>query len=328
MVHGKKRLVSGNRPTGRLHLGNWLGSVNNWVRLQDEYEGFFFVADWHALTTGYEDTSQFKENRRQMVIDWLAAGLDPNKCTLFIQSDVKEHAELHLLLSMITPLSWLERVPSYKELLRELEGREIATYGFLGYPMLQAADVLIYRPYGVPVGEDQLPHIEFTREVARRFNHIFQSIFPEPQGLVSENPRVPGVDGRRMSKSYGNHIELAAAPETIRERVGQMVTDPARIRKSDPGNPEVCTVYALSEAFRRAEVDQVAEACRGGAVGCVACKKQLAEAIIERLAPLRERRAELEADPGLLNDILAQGAKRARDEARETLELVRRAMRI
>ncbi len=309
-------------------MGNWLGALKLWINLQEEYETFYFVADWHALTTGYEDTSQLRENRRQMVIDWLAAGLDPAQSVIFVQSDVKEHAELHLLLSMITPLGWLERMPTYKEILRELEARQISTYGFLGYPMLQAADILIYRPYGVPVGEDQLPHVEFTREVARRFNHLYEPVFPEPEGLVSETPRVPGIDGRRMSKSFGNHIELASPPDVIRERVGQMITDPARVRRTDPGHPEVCSVFALARIFRATETDGIREDCEHARVGCVDCKAALAEAIIEALRPFRQRRQELERDELTVEKILREGAERARAEAAVTLRRVREAMRL
>src|SRR5690606_20430198 len=240
--NGKKVMLSGMRPTGKLHLGNYLGALENWVKLQDEYDCYYFIADWHALTTGYEDTSELKSNINSMVIDWLSAGLDPEKCTIFLQSSVKAHAEMHLLSSWMTPLSWLYRCPTYKDQLAQLKDRNITTYGFLGYPCLQAADILMYKAAAVPVGEDQVPHVELTREMARRFNYIFGEVFPEPQAKLTKAKVLPGTDGRKMSKSYNNTIALSDDPDTVRKKVMSMVTDPARIRKDDPGHPEVCTV--------------------------------------------------------------------------------------
>ncbi|MBI2874864.1 MAG: tryptophan--tRNA ligase [Firmicutes bacterium] len=315
------------RPTGRLHLGNWLGALSNWVRLQDEFECFYCIVDWHALATDYEDTSRVPERIREVLIDWLSAGLDPERSVLFVQSDVKEHAELHLLLSMLTPLSWVERVPTFKEQLRQLEGREIATYGMLGYPVLQTADILAYRADTVPVGEDQLPHLELAREIARRFNHLYGTVFPEPQGRLTEIPLVPGTDGRKMSKSYGNTIELADAPDEVRRKVQQMVTDPQRIRKSDPGRPEICTVYAFYKALAQ-RLPEVEERCRGARIGCVGCKKELGEVLSSLLEPVYHRRRELENNPGVLREILREGSRKAGEVARATLEECRRAMNL
>jgi len=324
----KKRILSGMRPTGRFHLGNYFGALENWVRLQDDYECFFAVVDWHALTTGYENTAELRANIREMVIDWVSAGLDPEKSVIFVQSQVKEHAELHLLLSMVTPLSWLERVPTYKEQLRELEGREINTYGFLGYPVLQAADILIYKAEVVPVGEDQLPHIELTREIARRFNHFYGPVFPEPQALLGKAAVLPGLDGRKMSKSYGNHIMLAASPAEVEEKVKLMVTDPARIRKKDPGHPEVCNVFTFHRLFNPAGWSEVEVQCRAGEIGCVECKRQLARFVDNFLAPIRAKREELEKHPDLVEDIIREGNKKAQEVAARTMAEVRDAMRL
>jgi tryptophanyl-tRNA synthetase len=245
----KQRIFSGMRPTAKLHLGNMMGALVNWVDLQDEYDCTFSVVDWHALTTGYEDTENIQKYIREMVIDWISVGLDPNKCDIFVQSHVKQHAELHLLLSMVTPLSWLERCPTYKDQLKQLENRQINTYGFLGYPVLMTADILLYKAEKVPVGEDQDPHIELSREIARRFNYLYKPIFPEPVSLHTKFKVLPGIDGRKMSKSYDNYIEISASPEAIREKVKMMVTDPQKIRKNDPGHPEVCNVFAFYQAF-------------------------------------------------------------------------------
>ena len=263
----KGTILSGMRPTGALHLGNYFGALENWVKLQDEYECYFFVADWHALTTGYEDTSQIKNNINDLVIDWLSAGLDPEKCVIFLQSSIKEHAELHLLFSMTTPLSWLLRCPTYKDQINQLKDKNITTYGFLGYPCLQAADILIYKAGFVPVGEDQLPHLELTREIARRFNYLFGEVFPEPQAILTKAKVLPGTDGRKMSKSYGNTIALSDSPDTIRKKVSSMITDPARIRKDDPGHPEVCTVFSFHKVFNENEVPEIEQHCRGGKIG-------------------------------------------------------------
>lgn len=324
------RILSLMRPTGRLHMGNMLGALTNWVKLQDEYECFFGVADWHALTTGYEDTSEIKENTRQMVIDWISVGLDPNKCTIFVQSNVKQHAELHLLLSMITPLSWLERCPTYKDQLKQLSAKDINSYGFLGYPVLMASDILIYKADRVPVGEDQEPHLELTREIARRFNYLYAPVLPEPEAIHTKIKVLPGIDGRKMSKSYGNLIEISASPETIEEKVKLMITDPQRIRKNDPGHPDVCNVFSFYKAFddEQTVTNEVREVCENGGIGCVQCKKNLAKLIIDRTEYIREKRRQLEKDPKVIDDILSEGAVKARKEAEQTLEEVRRAMKI
>ncbi|MDK2856096.1 MAG: tryptophanyl-tRNA synthetase [Bacillota bacterium] len=325
----KGRVLNGMRPTGRLHLGNYLGSVVNMVELQKDYECYFTIVDWHALTTGYEDTSELQDNILNIAIDWLSAGIDPTQSTIFVQSNVKEHGELHLLLSMITPLSWLERVPTYKEQLKQLEGRNIATYGFLGYPVLMAADILVYKADTVPVGEDQLPHLELAREIARRFNYVFNTnVFPEPQAKLTKFPLLPGIDGRKMSKSYGNEIRMSDSPEEIRTKVAQMVTDPQRIKKTDPGHPEVCVPYQFYKAFSAATHEAVAEECRKAGIGCVACKKRLADLIVERMAPIHERRRQFEAHPDEVRDILREGARRARTVAAETVAEARRAMNL
>lgn len=323
----KKTILSGMRPTGRLHLGNWAGALAGWVGLQNEFRCFFMIADWHALTTGYEDTSRLRENIRELLLDWLAAGLDPERSVFFVQSTVKEHAELQLLLSMITPLSWLERVPTYKEQLKELSGREIATHGFLGYPVLQTADILAYRADVVPVGEDQLPHLELSREIARRFNHLYGAVFPEPQSRLTEVPYLPGLDGRKMSKSYGNIIELAVEAESLPELVGAMLTDPQRARRKDPGRPEVCPVYSYHVAWSDG-AEEVEVACRQAEIGCVECKRRLAARLAELLGPISSRRRELAARPRDLDEILSEGGARAQAATAETLEKVRSAMRL
>ena len=324
----KPRIFSGMRPTGRLHLGNLLGALDNWVRLQDEYECVFAVVDWHALTTGYEDTSEIKENIRNLVIDYLSAGIDPAKSLIIKQSDVKQHAELSLLLSMITPLSWLERCPTYKDQLRELEGREIMTHGFLGYPVLMAADILVYKAQIVPVGEDQLPHIELAREIARRFNFLYEQVFPEPQERLNEVVLLPGTDGRKMSKSYGNIIEMSASTEEVNSIVANMVTDPQRIRRKDPGDPDVCSVYAFHKVFSKLGVDDIRQGCSSADIGCVDCKRKLASTLNEYLEPIRERREAIRRTPGVVDEVLDDGAKKAGIIAEATLEDVRKAMRI
>ncbi|HAV21168.1 MAG TPA: tryptophan--tRNA ligase [Firmicutes bacterium] len=324
----KPRVFSGMRPTGRLHLGNLLGALDNWVKLQDEYDCVFAVVDWHALTTGYEDTREIQQNIRDLVTDYLSAGINPEKSLVIKQSDVKQHAELSLLLSMLTPLSWLERCPTYKEQLRELEGREIMTHGFLGYPVLMAADILVYKAVAVPVGEDQLPHIELTRELARRFNFLYDPVFPEPQALLNEVVLLPGTDGRKMSKSYGNIIEMSASPEEIRKTVANMVTDPQRIRRRDPGNPDVCDVYAFHKVFTKLGIEDIKEGCQTAGIGCVECKRRLADALNEYLDPIRERREAILKKPGIIDEVLEDGAKRARVLAEATLTDVRQAMRI
>ena len=393
------RVLSGMRPTGRLHLGNYHGALRNWVRLQYEYECYFFVADWHMLTTGYADTAQLPEFVHEVLIDWLAAGLNPGVATLFIQSHVPEHAELHLLLSMITPLGWLERVPTYKDQQEQLKDRDLATYGFLGYPLLQSADILVYRAQHVPVGEDQVAHVELTRETARRFNHLYGrepdfeekveraikalggrnttlyrqlrrkfqetgdhealeraralvsgvsrltvadrdrllgflegtgvSILPEPQALLTETPKVPGLDGRKMSKSFGNTIELREDPDSVTRKLRAMKTDPARARRSDPGEPERCPVWDLHKIYSADDTRKwAAEGCRSAGIGCLECKQPVIEKIVEEVTGMRRRAQEYTDNPELLRDIVAEGAETARDAARETLEEVRRAMHL
>lgn len=391
------RVLSGMRPTGRLHLGHLHGVLNNWVELQHSYECFFFVADWHALTTHYEEPGIIGDNALQMVIDWLAAGVNPGSATLFIQSRVPDHAELHLLLSMITPLGWLERVPSYKDQQERLKERDLATYGFLGYPLLQSADILIYKAGNVPVGEDQVAHVELTREVARRFNHLYgrepgfedkaekavskmgkknaklyrdlrrryqehgdddalavarallenqqnislgdrerlfgylegagRIILPEPEALLTDAPKMPGLDGQKMSKSYGNTIALREDPDRVEKRLRTMPTDPARVRLKDPGDPDRCPVWPLHEVYSGAEVrDEVQRGCRAAEIGCVECKQYVIDAVLRELAPIRRRAEEYERDPGAVQEIIAEGNEAARDVARDTLEEVRRAM--
>jgi tryptophanyl-tRNA synthetase len=387
------------RPTGQLHLGNYHGALRNWVDLQYQYPCFFFVADFHALTTGYADTEQLPEFTHEMVVDWLAAGLNPGVATLFVQSHVPEHAELHLLLSMITPLSWLERVPTYKDQQAELAEKDLATYGFLGYPLLQSADILLYRPAWVPVGEDQVAHVEITREIARRFNHIFGqetgfeakaekavaglggrqsslyrelrrkfqeggdtealekargivqantritvadrerllgylegtsvAILPEPQVMLTPTPKLPGLDGRKMSKSYGNTIGLREDPDAVTQKLKTMQTDPARARRTDPGEPERCPVWSLHQVYSDEATHRWVEAgCRSASIGCLECKKPLIDRLVEDTTAMRKRAQEFEENPELVRNILAEGAEKAREAARETLDEVRRAMHL
>jgi tryptophanyl-tRNA synthetase len=393
------RVLSGMRPTGRLHLGNYHGALRNWVQLQYRYECFFFIADWHMLTTGYEDTSRLPEFIHEVLIDWLAAGLNPGVATLFMQSHVPEHAELHLLLSMITPLGWLERVPSYKDQQEQLREKDLATYGFLGYPLLQAADILVYRAAHVPVGEDQAAHVELTREAARRFNHVFGreadfeekaeravkslggrnttlyrqlrrrfqesgerealeraralvqsnnritvadrerllgylegtgvTILPEPQVLLTETPRVPGLDGRKMSKSYGNTIEMREEPEAVTRKLRAMVTDPARVRRTDPGDPDKCPVFELHRIYSDETTRKwAADGCRSAGIGCLDCKQPVIDKVVAEVTEMRRRAQEYIENPELLRDIVAEGAEKAREAARETLDEVRRAMHL
>ncbi len=363
-----RRVLSGMRPTGKLHLGNYMGALHNWVRLQHEYECFFFIADWHALTTDYADPGAIPENIRNMAVDWLAAGLDPEKCALFVQSKVGQHAELHLALSMITPLSWLERVPTYKDQIENLQEKDLATYGFLGYPLLQSADILLYGVPGgslhVPVGADQVAHVEITREIARRFNYLTnpemqlharsaasqqvpvrrivrlpdvlsatpdavsrQDMLIEPQVLLTPTPKLPGTDGRKMSKSYGNYILLSDPEPEIRRKLKPMVTDPARVRRTDPGDPDKCPVGDLHKVFSSAEkLGEVYAGCTTAGIGCIECKGWLADSIVAELAPMQERRARYEADPELVTEILAAGNVRAAGAAERTMQTVRAAM--
>ena len=396
----RPRILSGMRPTGKLHLGNLVGALLNWVKLQDEYDSYHFVADWHMLTTGYENTLDLRQDTWEMVTDWLACGLDPAKATFFIQSRLPEHAELHLLFSMVMPLSWLERVPTYKEQLDNIKDRDINTYGFLGYPLLQAADILMYKPRYVPVGEDQVPHVELTREVARRFNLAFgelelfpggdtewvfraaraalglqgitvekysgvgvdasridlkealksafrraplerradclnvgvgelRGIFPEPEALLTSAPRLPGTDGRKMSKSYGNAILLADPPEVVSTKVANMMTDPARKRRTDPGNPDICPVFDHHKIFSPAEVTgRVNRECRTAEIGCVECKKLMADHLNKYLAPIQERRQPFEKNPQMVWDILAAGTEKARGVVETTMQEVRKAVKL
>ncbi len=371
------------RPTGKLHLGNLVGALQNWVKLQDEYESYHFVADWHMLTTGYENTLSLRQDTWEMVADWLACGLDPHKATFFIQSRLPEHAELHLLFSMVTPLSWLERIPTYKEQLENITDRDLHTYGFLGYPLLQAADILMYKAHAVPVGEDQVPHVEFTREVARRFNLVFgeleavsavqagpgasgvvdhgpdplkdlvtdhwreerslearaeflnkglgtlRAIFPEPEALLTSAPRLRGTDGRKMSKSYNNAIFLTDAPEVVSKKLATMMTDPARKRRSDPGDPDVCPVFDLHKVFSAPEtIERVNRECRTAEIGCVDCKKLAAGHLNAFLSPIQERRKPYEQNPQQVWDILEAGTEKARAVAQATMQEVRAAVKL
>jgi tryptophanyl-tRNA synthetase len=326
----RKRVLSGMRSTGKLHLGNYVGALQNWVRMQDQYDCFFFIADWHALTTDYADTSRVKANSIEVLLDWLAAGLDPKRCTMFIQSHVPQHAELHLLFSMITPLGWLERVPTYKEQRENITEKDLTTYGFLGYPVLQAADILMYKGDFVPVGEDQVPHVELTREIARRFNQFYGKVvpvFPEPQPLLTPTPKLPGTDGRKMSKSYGNTIMLTDPEPVVRQKLKTMVTDPARVRRTDPGDPDKCPVGDLHKIFSSAEtMAKVNIGCRSAGIGCIECKGWAADALVQVLQPMQERRKKYEENPRLAWDILEAGSAAAGKIADATMEEVRASM--
>jgi tryptophanyl-tRNA synthetase len=321
------------RPTGKLHLGNYMGALANWVKLQDsgEYECYFFIADWHALTTDYADTSQLCKNILEVALDYLAAGLDPEKSVLFLQSKVTLHAELHLLLSMITSLGWLERVPSYKEQQENIVGKDLTTYGFLGYPLLQSADILLYQPKFVPVGQDQAAHVELTREVARRFNHFYKlngrEVLPEPQVLLTPSPKLPGTDGRKMSKSYGNTIQLTDDEPVVRQKLKSMVTDPARVRRADPGDPDKCPVGDLHKVFSSEEtLLKVYQGCTTAGIGCIECKGWAADALVQVLTPIQERRARYSEDDAIA--VLEEGSARACARAEQTMSEVRNAMRI
>ena len=317
------------RPTGPLHLVNLHGALSNWVHLQETYECFFFIADWHALTSDYEKTGNIKEYVRYMMIDWLSAGLSPEKSTLFVQSHVKEHAELFLLLSMITPVPWLERNPTYKDQIVQLENKDLSTFGFLGYPVLQAADIIIYKADGVPVGVDQVPHVEITREIARRFNFLYGNVFPEPEAILTQTSKILGLDRRKMSKSYNNAIYLSETPKEISANVSKMITDPQRARKNDPGNPEVCNVFEFHKLYTdKATMAEIDRDCRIAKIGCVECKKIMAKNLSEALAPIREKREYYLSKPGLVDDIIKEGTEQAKKVARMTLEEVRAAIKI
>ena len=351
----KRRVLSGMRPTGRLHLGNYMGALYNWVRLQREYSCFFFIADFHALTTDYADPGNLKAKSHEVALDFLAAGLDPDQCTIFKQSDVSAHSELHLLFSMITPVGWLERVPTYKDQQEQLREKDLNTYGFLGYPLLQSADILLYKPDFVPVGQDQVSHEELTREVARRFNQLYSSavtpevaaatsdkerikaevsenaletvILPEPKALLTPSPRLPGLDGRKMSKSYGNTIGLTDSADDLRKKMRPMVTDPARVRRTDPGDPDKCPVGDLHKVFSTPEtLAKVYDGCRNATIGCIECKGWCADSTLREIEPIAERRRTFEAQPALVHEILTAGAARARRQADATMAEVRAAM--
>ncbi len=325
----KQRVLSGMRPTGKLHLGHLVGALDNWKQMQEEYDCFFFAADWHALTTEYAETGIIRNSIREMMIDWLSVGISPEKSVLFIQSRIKEHAELHLLLSMITPVPWLERVPTYKEQQQELTNRDLSTYGFLGYPLLQTADIIIYKAHKVPVGIDQVPHVELSREVARRFNFFYGPVFPVPDPLLTEVPKLLGIDGRKMSKSYDNAIFISDPPDEVRRKTSAMFTDPNRIRKSDPGNPDICNVFSFHKVYSDPEtVIRVNRECRQATLGCVEDKKNLAETLVCYLAPLQEVRERFLRNPSLVEEILEGGCQRARSVATRTMEEVREAMKI
>jgi tryptophanyl-tRNA synthetase len=325
----KKRILSGMRPTGPLHLGNLHGALANWNKMQEEYECFFFIADWHALTSDYDSTGSIQGYAMDVFLDWLSVGLSPERCTLFVQSHIKEHAELFLLLSMITPLPWLERNPTYKEQIAELKNKDLSTFGFLGYPVLQAADIIMYKANGVPVGIDQAPHVELTREIARRFNYFYGDIFPIPETILTETPKILGIDRRKMSKSYNNAIFLSDPPKEVRNKVGQMITDPQRARRSDPGNPDVCNVFSFHQMYSdEATTQRVNEECRKAEIGCVECKEMMADFLIKALEPIHEQRAYYEANPDTLTAIIEDGDLRARAVARETMAEVREAVKI
>jgi tryptophanyl-tRNA synthetase len=325
----KKRILSGMRPTGPLHLGNLHGALANWVNMQEQYDCFFFIADWHALTSDYENTGHISEYARNMLLDWLSAGLLPDKSTLFIQSHIKEHAELFLVLSMITPVPWLERNPTYKDQIVQLSNKDLSTFGFLGYPVLQAADIIMYKAYGVPVGVDQVPHVEITREIARRFNHFYGEVFPEPESILTQTPKILGIDRRKMSKSYNNAIFLSDSPDEIAAKVAKMLTDPQRARKSDPGDPDSCNVYEFHKLYSDNQtVKRINRECRTAEIGCVECKKIMARYLINALEPMREKRVYYETRPTLVDEIIVDGCEKARKVARKTMTEVKAAIKI
>ena len=325
----KGKIVSGMRPTGKMHLGHLHGALLNWKKLQEEYQCHYFIADWHALTSEYAHPEIIRESRYDIIADWISVGLDPEESIFFVQSEIKEHTELHLIFSMITPLPWLERNPTYKEQLTELAKKEISTYGFLGYPVLQAADILMYKANGVPVGEDQAPHVELTREIARRFNHLYGEVFPVPDTVLAPTSKLLGIDRRKMSKSYGNAIGLSDSDKEIDSKVSRMVTDPQRARKSDPGDPDVCNVFTLHEIYSDAsDVAEINKSCRVAGIGCVECKKKMAASLKVGLAPIQEKRNDLAANMDKVKEIVEEGNKKARAVAVETMVQVREAVKI
>jgi len=325
----KKRILSGMRPTGHLHLGHLVGALNNWVKLQEEYDCLFMVADWHALMSEYEDATRLPEFAIDNVIDWLSAGIDPEKSTLFIQSEVNQHLDLQMIFSCFTPLGWLERCPTYKEQLREIKSRNLHTYGFLGYPVLQAADILVYKADKVPVGEDQLPHLELTREIARRFNSLYKKeVFPSPEAILTKTPRLLGLDGRKMSKGYNNTINLSDSEEAVKKKVSGMFTDPERIKLADKGHPDICNVYSYYSTFLPQVKKEVYDWCTNAKIGCTECKKRLAMGLIEVLAPLHKKRQELTKDKAGIKRILEKGKEKAASFAAKTIKEAKEAMKI
>jgi len=323
----KKRILSGMRPSGKLHVGHYFGALKNWVEFQKEYDSFHAIVDWHAMTSEYEDPSSIENDTLEMAADWLAVGLDPERCTIFVQSNVPEHAELHLMFSMLTPLPRVERIPTYKEQLREVTQRNLHTYGFLGYPVLQAADIMIYKAHLVPVGQDQVSHIEFSREIARRFNTLYKEIFPIPDYKLTNTPIIPGTDGRKMSKSYGNSIFLSDPPDLVAEKIRNAFSNPQRARRTDPGDPEKCNVFHLHKVFTEREtIAQITKECRTAEIGCVDCKTFLAKSINAFLEPIQARRLDVKKDHKKICEILGEGAKTARKIASETMKEVKEAV--
>lgn len=322
-----KRVLSAMRPTGRLHLGHYFGALQNWLKIQQDFECFYMVADLHALTSNYADTSKIKDDSIDMVIDWLTVGIDPQKAIIFRQSEVKEHSELFLILSMITPLGWLQRCPTYKEQLNEIKSKDLNNYGFLGYPVLMASDILLYKAQNVPVGEDQLAHLEFSREIARRFNNFYGEVLLEPQALLTKSARVPGLDKRKMSKSYGNSILIAETEDEIVKKVKTMYTDPARIKATDAGHPDGCVVFAFHELFNK-DAQKRKEECKQGCIGCMKCKKELMALMCEFSKPMLEKRNELLKDKAYIEKILDEGKEKARFEANKTMQEIKKAVRI
>ncbi|MFH1655346.1 MAG: tryptophan--tRNA ligase [Candidatus Omnitrophota bacterium] len=322
----KKRILSGMRPTGQLHLGHLVGALSNWVKLQNEYNCLFMVADWHALMSEYENAKSTQDYTFDNVVDWIACGIDLKKSVIFIQSDVKEHLELDMIFSCITPLGWLERCPTYKEQLKEIGNRDLGTYAFLGYPVLQAADILVYKANAVPVGKDQLPHLELTREIARRFNHLYKNIFPEPEAILTKVPKLLGIDGRKMSKSYNNTINLSDSPEAVKQKTRSMFTDPKRIKLSDSGHPHECNVYSYYEVFAPQMKTNVYQWCSGATVGCTECKQKLSDVLLDVLTPIQKKRSQILKDKNKIKKVLADGAKKARELASATIEETRKAL--